>query len=459
MKTVDYVIVGAGLSGLSTAWYLQQAGFSVQVLEAQAEVGGRISTSNQQGWQVDVGANSGLLSSQPIDALIDTLGLREQVLVANDQSKNRFVVRGGQLWALPLSIGALIKTPLVSPFSKLSLLWEPFRGRGVGEESIGDFIRRRLGQEWRDWVLDPFVSGIFAGNPDKISVQAAFHKVWLMEKDQGSLFKGMIARMKARKQDRAAGRYVPSNHMISFKQGMAALPKALANALGDSVRCSTAVSRIEKDGQGWQVNTADGQTLIAQKVILTLDAPDAARLLAPLSPTASKLLQSIESPPLAVVALGFDREQISHALDGFGVLIPRSLGIQTLGAIFSTSIFPQRAPEGKVLLSCFIGGSRNPLVATRDEQTLIDQVVKDLTPLLGIDGQPEFSQVKLWPHAIAQYHLGHLDKVAQIRQALAQDCPNVLTRANWHEGISVPDVVANAQRFAQQEQILLRVKE
>lgn len=459
MKTVDYVIVGAGLSGLSTAWYLQQAGFSVQVLEAQAEVGGRISTSNQQGWQVDVGANSGLLSSQPIDALIDTLGLREQVLVANDQSKNRFVVRGGQLWALPLSIGALIKTPLVSPLSKLSLLWEPFRGRGVGEESIGDFIRRRLGQEWRDWVLDPFVSGIFAGNPDKISVQAAFHKVWLMEKDQGSLFKGMIARMKARKQDRAAGRYVPSNHMISFKQGMAALPKALAKALGDSVRCSTAVSRIEKDGQGWQVNTADGQTLIAQKVILTLDAPDAARLLAPLSPTASKLLQSIESPPLAVVALGFDREQISHALDGFGVLIPRSLGIQTLGAIFSTSIFPQRAPEGKVLLSCFIGGSRNPLVATRDEQTLIDQVVKDLTPLLGIDGQPEFSQVKLWPHAIAQYHLGHLDKVAQIRQALAQDCPNVLTRANWHEGISVPDVVANAQRFAQQEQILLRVKE
>lgn len=459
MKTVDYVIVGAGLSGLSTAWYLQQAGFSVQVLEAQAEVGGRISTSNQQGWQVDVGANSGLLSSQPIDALIDTLGLREQVLVANDQSKNRFVVRGGQLWALPLSIGALIKTPLVSPLSKLSLLWEPFRGRGVGEESIGDFIRRRLGQEWRDWVLDPFVSGIFAGNPDKISVQAAFHKVWLMEKDQGSLFKGMIARMKARKQDRTAGRYVPSNHMISFKQGMAALPKALAKALGDSVRCSTAVSRIEKDGQGWQVNTADGQTLIAQKVILTLDAPDAARLLAPLSPTASKLLQSIESPPLAVVALGFDREQISHALDGFGVLIPRSLGIQTLGAIFSTSIFPQRAPEGKVLLSCFIGGSRNPLVATRDEQTLIDQVVKDLTPLLGIDGQPEFSQVKLWPHAIAQYHLGHLDKVAQIRQALAQDCPNVLTRANWHEGISVPDVVANAQRFAQQEQILLRVKE
>ncbi|OZA19007.1 MAG: protoporphyrinogen oxidase, partial [Thiotrichales bacterium 17-46-47] len=183
MKNVDYVIIGAGLSGLSTAWYLKQAGFSVQVLEAQEDIGGRIHTQNQAGWQIDVGANSGLLSSQPLDEMIDSLGLRDQVVVANDQAKNRFVVRGGQLWALPLSIGALLKTPLVSPLSKLSLLWEPFRGRGVGEESIGDFITRRLGKEWRDWVIDPFVSGIFAGNPDKLSVQAAFHKVWLMEKD------------------------------------------------------------------------------------------------------------------------------------------------------------------------------------------------------------------------------------------------------------------------------------
>lgn len=457
MKNVDYVIIGAGLSGLSTAWYLKQAGFSVQVLEAQEDIGGRIHTQNQAGWQIDVGANSGLLSSQPLDELIDSLGLRDQVVVANDQAKNRFVVRGGQLWALPLSIGELLKTPLVSPLSKLSLLWEPFRGRGVGEESIGDFITRRLGKEWRDWVIDPFVSGIFAGNPDKLSVQAAFHKVWLMEKDHGSLFKGMLARMKARKQDRAAGRYVPSNHMISFQKGMSTLTKALAQALADSVQCSARVSALTKTEQGWQVTTDSGQTLLANKVIMTLDAPDAAKLLAPLSPTATKLLQSIESPPLAVVALGFDRKQITHALDGFGVLIPRSLGIQTLGAIFSTSIFPQRAPEGKVLLSCFIGGSRNPLVATRDEQTLIDQVLKDLTPLLGIQGQPEMSQVKLWPHAIAQYQLGHLEKVAQIRQALAQDCPNLVTRANWHEGISIPDVVANAERFARQEHILSRV--
>lgn len=457
MKSVDYIVIGAGLSGLATAYYLKQAGFSVQVLEANSSVGGRIQTQSNEGWQVDVGANSGLLSSQPIDALIDQLDLRDQVVVANDQSKNRFVVRGGKLWALPLSMSALIKTPLVSPLSKLSLLWEPFRGRGQGEESIGDFVSRRLGKEWRDWVLDPFVSGIFAGNPDKISVQAAFHKLWLMEKDQGSLFKGMIGRMKARKKDRAEGKYVPTNHMISFKKGMSTLPNALAQALEGSVQCSAKVTNLALDGECWKVSIVDGQLLSASKVIVTLDAPDAAQLFATLSPTASQLLKSIESPPLAVVALGFDRQQIEHPLDGFGVLIPRSLGIQTLGAIFSTSIFPERAPDGKVLLSCFIGGSRNPLVATRDEATLIEQVVKDLTPLLGINGSPEFAQVKLWSHAIAQYQLGHLEKVAQIRQALSQDCPNLLTRANWHEGISIPDVVANAERFARQEIILSRV--
>ena len=453
----DYVIIGAGLSGLTTAWYLQKAGFSVQVLEAQAEVGGRIQTQLTEGWQVDVGANSGLLSSQTLDELIDSLGLRDQVVIANEQAKNRFVVRGNQLWALPLSLSALIRTPLVSPLSKLRLLLEPFRGRGVGEESIADFIARRLGKEWRDWVLDPFVSGIFAGNPEKISAQAAFHKVWLMEKDQGSIFKGMLARMKARREDKKAGRYLASNHMISFLKGMSTLPKALADHLGDSVACSSKVTQINAIDNAWQVITETGERYMASKVVVTLDAPDAAQLLAPLSPTAAKLLESIESPPLAVVALGFDKTQISHSLDGFGVLIPRSLGIQTLGAIFSSSIFPSRTPDGKLLLSCFIGGSRNPLVVTRSDQLLIQQVVKDLTPLLGIKGEPEFAQVKLWPHAIAQYHLGHLNKTSQIRQALALDCPNLLTRANWHEGISIPDVVTNAERFARQEYILSRV--
>jgi len=454
----DYLIIGAGLSGLTTAYYLKQAGFSVQLVEANAHIGGRIQTVNADGWQVDIGANTALLSSQTLDQLIDDLGLRDQVLVANDSSKNRFVVRGGKLWALPTSLGAFLRTPIVSPMAKLGLLLEPFRAPSKREESIADFVARRLGKEWRDWVLDPFISGIFAGNPDKISAQAAFHRVWILEKDYGSLFKGMIARMKAKKAARQAGEYVASGNMITFKAGMSTLPRALAQHLSDDIQCDARITQLNplSDG-GWQAQSAEGEVYTARKVIVTLDAPDAAKLLSPLSPTAADLLAKIESPPLAVVALGFDASQISHPLDGFGCLIPRSLGIPTLGAIFSSRIFSGRTPDGKVLLSCFLGGSRNPMVANWSEEEIVAQVVKDLTPLLGITGQPAFHQVKLWKHAIAQYHLGHFDKVELIRQALSKDCPEIITRANWHEGISIPDVVANAERFARQQQIISQI--
>jgi oxygen-dependent protoporphyrinogen oxidase len=158
-----------------------------------------------------------------------------------------------------------------------------------------------------------------------------------------------------------------------------------------------------------------------------------------------------------VVALGFKRSDIQHPLDGFGCLIPRSLGIPTLGAIFSSSIFPNRAPQDHVLLSCFLGGDQYPQIHHLSESEMIAQVLKDLRPLLGIQAEPLFQQVKVWNHAIAQYHLGHLDKVTAIRRNLVQDAPDLVTRANWHEGISIPDVIANAQRFAEQEKILHQV--
>lgn len=455
----DYVIVGAGLSGLTTAYFLKKAGFSVQVVEANSQVGGRIQSQNPEpGWQVDIGANTALLSNETLDKLIDELEIRDQLLVANQTAHKRFIVRGNKLWPLPMSFWQLVRSPLVSPKAKLGLLLEPFIGPAKKEESIAEFVTRRLGAEWRDWVVDPFVSGIFAGNPQQLSVQAAFHRLWLLEKDHGSLFKGMLAKMKAKKKARDAGEYVSSNHMISFQHGMSTLTHALAGHLSDVMHLGEKAVHLAKLDEGWQLTTQAGHVYTAKQVIATVDAPDAAVLFKALSPVASSLLSTISSPPLAVVALGFDRHQIQHPLDGFGCLIPRSLGIPTLGAIFSSSIFAHRAPTGKVLLSCFLGGSRMPQVVTYSEAEIVQQVLHDLTPLLGIQGQPVLQKVKLWPHAIAQYQIGHLEKVAKIRQQLAQDLPGVVTRANWHEGISIPDVIANSERFARQQSILAQVK-
>jgi oxygen-dependent protoporphyrinogen oxidase len=453
----DYLIIGAGLSGLTTGYYLKQAGFDVAIWEAQAQVGGRIQTQKSGDWQVDVGANTALVSSQPLHDLIDALGLRDQVMVANSMAKKRFIVRGDQLLPLPMSLGSFLSTPLVGPASKLSLFLEPFRAPAEREESVADFIGRRLGNEWRDWVLDPFVSGVFAGNAHKISAQAAFHRVWLMEKDHGSLFKGMFARAKARKADRAEGKFVAGNEMISFCDGMSSLTEGLAKHLTSEITMQRQVTDLQKTESGWKVTCETGQTIHAKKVIVTLDAPDASKLLAQVSPASADLLSTIESPKLAVVALGFKRSDIQHPLDGFGCLIPRSLGIPTLGAIFSSSIFPNRAPQDHVLLSCFLGGDQYPQIHHLSESEMIAQVLKDLRPLLGIQAEPLFQQVKVWNHAIAQYHLGHLDKVTAIRRNLVQDAPDLVTRANWHEGISIPDVIANAQRFAEQEKILHQV--
>ena len=454
----DYLIIGAGLSGLSTGYYLKQAGFDIAVWEAKSQIGGRIQTQKSGDWQVDIGANTAFVSSQPLYDLIDELGLRDQVMIANSKAKKRFIVRGNQLLALPLSLGSFLSTPLVSPASKLSLFFEPFRSPVDKEESIADFVGRRLGVEWRDWVLDPFVSGVFAGDAHRISAQAAFHRIWLLEKDHGSLFKGMLARGKARKADREAGKFVAGNEMISFRDGMSSLPSALADKLNSDVVLNRQVTSLVKTETGWQATCATGQTIHAKKVIVTLDAPDAAELLKPLSPSAADLLTTIQSPKLAVVALGFKRSDVQHPLDGFGCLIPRSLGIPTLGSIFSSSIFPNRAPQDHVLLSCFLGGTQYPQIHQMTEDEMIAQVMQDLSPLLGISAKPVFKQVKVWHHAIAQYQLGHLDTVTAIRRNLMQDTPNLVTRANWHEGISIPDVIANAQRFAEQEKILQKIE-
>jgi protoporphyrinogen/coproporphyrinogen III oxidase len=439
----DSIIIGAGISGLSCAWFLRARGERVRVLEAAAQAGGCLTSTQHAGFLVEGGPNSTLLRGGALAQLIHELGLDARLLEANPVARRRYVVKNDRLVALPGSPPAFIVSPLFSLRAKLRLLLEPLHRRAAGEESIAQFVRRRLGPEFLDWAIDPFVSGVYAGDPARLSVRAAVARIYALEAEHGSLILGALAHWR---QARAVGP-MPVGRLISFRDGMQTLTHTLAASLGDAVQCGAEVSALRRDGRGWLVETPAGVQRAA-RLVLSVPAYRAATLLAPLDAELAAELAAIRYAPLVSVALGFGREQVAHPLDGFGLLMPSRAGRRTLGVLFSSTLFPGRAPAGQVLLTAFIGGARNEAIAGLDEAAIGQQVLGDLQPLLGIHGAPRFQQQRRWPRAIPQYELGHLERLARIDARLAR-LPGLQLRANWRDGISVGDCVANAARLAE----------
>lgn len=448
--TADFAIIGGGISGLATAWFLQDAGFSVQLFEKNARVGGCIGTSDEDGYLVEAGPNSTLENTTAIGELVESVNLSRQLCEANREAKRRYIIKHGELLPLPGSPPAFLTTPLFSPLAKLRLLAEPFIGRlkcphrKICEESIADFVRRRLGNEFLDWAIDPFVSGVYAGDPERLSVEAATRKIHALEMEYRSLIIGAIRRQMAGKRSGPA----PSGRLISFADGMQSLPDAIASALGsERVHTGVGIDALQQQEDSWLLQRDDQQTLQAKQVVLCLPADAAATLLEPIAPHISSELDEIEYAPIASVATGFRREQISHPLDGFGALIPRREHLETLGSLFSSTLFPGRAPKDHVLFTSFIGGARNPHVIEHHSDALVTRVLKDLGPLLGISGAPVYQKVQIWERAIPQYTIGHNGRITRVRHAMER-LGGIHARANWLDGISVADCISHARDFA-----------
>lgn len=439
----DFLVVGAGISGLTLAWSLYQQGAQVRLLEADDVAGGKIRSHRDQGYLLDAGPNS-LLDRRDggLNGLIADLSLNDRVIEANSAANRRYVSRNHHVIPLPTSPTAFLRSPLFSWKAKLRLLREPWRSRAKADESVASFVRRRLGPEFLDWAVDPFVSGVYAGDPEKLSVRAATGRIYALEAESGSLFRGALRRAR---QGRASGP-TPKGRMISFKEGISELPAALANRLGDSLMLGVPVHTLRRNKQHWVVETSSGNELGAI-LILATPAYVSAGLLEPFNIELANLLQEIDYPDVVSLGLGFSREQVEHPLDGFGLLIPRLEGCETLGALFSSTLFPGRAPHGHVLLTAFIGGARNPKVTARTDSQLISRTVEDLRPLLGLKGEPVFSRINRWQKAIPQYVVGHLDRMAEIEGKIS-DLPNLHMLANWRGGISVGDCISNALALA-----------
>ena len=438
-KKVDYLVIGAGISGLTTAYELHKRGKDVVVLESTNEPGGNIQTRQIDGWLLEEGPNSLLVNRQQVLDLFMELGLKNEIVLGSSVSKNRFILRGGALRALPGSLISFMTTRLFSVKDKLRLFVEPFISKAKKDETVAEFVIRRLGQGFYDYAINPFISGVYAGDPDKLSARAATRKVYALEEKHGSLVKGAIAMVfgKDRPEGRIAGR------MLSFNKGMAVLPHKLAEKLGDRLLLSTPVTSmfLDEKSKSWHVQTEDGE-FEARNVVLSSPAEVAEQLLP--SEACFEELKSIQYVPIAVCHLGFKKDQVDHALNGFGCLVPRKEGVQLLGALFSSSMFPGRSPDDEhTLLTCFIGGATFPGITQWSDQEVQDQVFSDLKQMVGIKSDPVFSNVVRYDNSIPQYTMGHLERLTRIQEAVSQ-LPGLSTRANWHDGISISDCILNS---------------
>ena len=432
---VDAVVIGGGISGLSAAFELDRAGLATIVLEAADRVGGAIDTRRSGGWVFERGPNT-VLGKPPVLRLLEEAGLDDATVTAGPEAKRRYLWKDDALHPLPGGPIGFLRTPLFSPGAKLRLLREPFVGRAPAdrEESIAQFVRRRLGREFLDYAVGPFVSGVYAGDPERLSVRWAVPRIHSLEVEHGSLIRGALARRKGP---------APAGAMTSFRTGLDTLPERLARIVGQrgSVRTRTACRDLSRSGPDFVVET-ENETFRTARVVVTTPADVAASLL----PEAADLA-AIPYAPVVVASFGFRRSDVRHPLDGFGFLAPRRESLRILGCLVPSSIFPDRVPEDHVLLTVFAGGATDPEILDLANDRLRTLVLQDLDRSLGISGDPVVEDLRRWPRAIPQYEVGH-GRFVDLAASVESRHPGLALAGNYLSGPSVPDCIDHGRRKA-----------
>jgi oxygen-dependent protoporphyrinogen oxidase len=455
------IIVGGGISGLSLAYRLQQcaSNLEVLVLEQQGRPGGTLWTERRDGFQVEIGPN-GFLDTKPTTlALCRDLGLGEHLISASEAAQqNRYLYVGGRLRQLAGGIGSFLRTDLVSWRGKLGLLLERFRPRrrAGGDESIDAFARRRAGREAAEVFADALVTGIYAGDPALLSVRATFPRLVELEERYGSLLKGMAASARQRRAEAAARGepYQRPGRMWCFREGLRLLAETLAGRLRTPPVLGAAVRRVERaEGTGpragWLARGQGQDAWPADAVVLACPAYRQAELLADLDAELAADVAAIPYNRVAVVALGYRRENVPFNLDGFGYLAPQRTRGDVLGVQWCSSIYPDRAPPGAVLLRAMCGGWHRPDVVAWDDARLLEAVRAQLRQAMNVTAAPVFHAIVRWDRAIPQYLLGHLERVARIEGRAARH-PGLFLAGNAYHGVALNDCTERAALLAEQ---------
>jgi oxygen-dependent protoporphyrinogen oxidase len=446
------IIAGGGLSGLSLAWFLKELrpGWEILVLEAEARAGGKAWTIKEDGFVCEKGVN-GVLDNKPSTlALAARLGL--DPLRSNDAARRRFVIKNGQLIQLPVSTTQFLSSKILSISGRLRVVAEALVSKGdiSKDESLADFARRRLGREAFEYLIDPMATGIYAGDPERLSLRSCFPRIHELERDYGSLIRAMIKlQIEAKKKGKKGPGAGPGGVLTSFTTGMSELVDALVRALGPAVRLNSSVASILKNNTGWRVYLQDGEELESSHVVLACPVKAVSEVLKETAQDIVKLAVQINYPPVSIVCMGIKQGSTENLMNGFGFLAPGVEKRSILGALWDSSIFSNRAPEGYQLIRTLIGGVRAPDLARLPDSSLLDLAVKESSELIGLKGGPEFVKIFRWEEAIPQYEKGHQSLASEIDSTL-RSYPGLYIRCNWLGGISLNDCIANSERLAKQ---------
>jgi oxygen-dependent protoporphyrinogen oxidase len=450
------LVIGAGISGLACAYRLKRLGVAVTLLESAERVGGLVGTVERDGFLFESGPQSFQGTPVLLD-LIQDLGLDGELVQANPRAA-RYVLRGGRLHEIPMSPRGLIGSSLLGVGSRWKIVSEPFRRtrRPSEDESVADFVRRKFGHEILEYLVSPFVSGVYAGDPEKLSLRSAFPTLDEWEREFGSVMRGAIKSrpLKAERQSQPP--------LCSFRQGLATLIEALAKELGESLRPGARAENLNRAGPAgagdYESRVArDGRTEIikASAIVLAIPAYVAGHLVRSLSSTLAHTLSGIAYAPVAVVAAGYYAKQLAQPLLGFGFLVPRSEKVRSLGTVWNSSLFMGRAPDGCVVMTSFMGGATDPEIVDKPEDTIAALVHDENSRILRIAGRPVVSVVWKYGKALPQYNLGHGHLVQAIQDAEFAT-PGVFLAGNYLEGPAIGKCVERGFRTAEAVQSYLQ---
>ena len=446
MNDVDVLVVGGGVSGLASAWWLARTGLSVAVWERATRPGGKIRSHCQDGYTTERAAALIMNFRPEVNQLLAETGLDASKILRGPCS-NRYLVRDGRLLPLPMTLAAMIASPMWSRRARLRMALEPFIPKGRREhETVAEFIRRRLGRDMLEQAMEPYVAGPLASSPELAEARAVLPRLTALEQRYGSLALGVLVHKLLRRRSACA------TEAFSFAGGMSALVDSLVGTPGVAFRAGCEVTALQPTHDGWRVSaTRAGSecTLHARQLVLSVPAHAAASLLAPLDSELGGLLAGIDYAPLSVVHLGLDRDTVRHPLDGTGFLVPRSQRESRVlsGNLWMSALFPARAPDAKVLLTSYLGGTRRPEAAEWDDERSVSKVLSVLEPLLGLRGAPEMVRVDRHRRGLPLYHGAYQGRMQAIDERVAR-LPGLCLAANYRDGVSIRDRIVCGHAIA-----------